>query len=61
MKMRTIKKAHEELMQLDPGCCLTLRAFTSKIDSGEWPCIYVGRKRLVDVDRIIEILEGGKI
>ena len=56
MKLRTQKEALAELIAADPGCALTAYALRTMILSGRVPTITVGRKRLLDIDRLPDFL-----
>jgi hypothetical protein len=56
--MRTIGEAHAELVKLDPSCCLTPTALRRKVVTGEIPSTRVGRKYLLDLDRLEHDLFG---
>lgn len=60
MRLRTIRKAFEEIKAADPGTSLTLYGFQRKVYSGQWPSVNVGKRHLVDMDKIIEILKEGE-
>jgi len=56
MRLRTQREALEELRAIDPGCALSAWALRSMILSGRVATIQVGRKRLIDLDRLPEYL-----
>lgn len=57
-RMRTIPQAYDEIKRLDPNTAVTLRALRRMVNNGEIPCVQVGRKRLVDLDLLFDILSG---
>lgn len=57
-RMRTAPRALEILKQEDPGTDVTLYYLRGLIKTGAIPCVPVGRKKLIDVDRLIDYLKG---
>lgn len=55
-RMRTLPEAFEELKKADPDTTYTLRALRAAVRNGEIPVINVGNKRLINLDRLFEIL-----
>ena len=55
-RMRTIPEAFNELKKADPGTAYTLRALRSAVNRGEVPVVMVGNKRLVNLDKLFEML-----
>ena len=55
-RIRTLKRAIEELKKDDPNCDLTLSALRRKVLSNEIPYSKSGIKYLVDVDIIKDII-----
>ena len=56
MRLRTQREALEELRAVDPGCALTAYALREMVLSGRIKTISVGRKRLIDLDRLPDYL-----
>jgi hypothetical protein len=56
MKIRTISEAVKQIHQDDPKSAVTMWGFRGMVLSGQIPSVKVGRKYLVDVDRISEYL-----
>ena len=56
IRLRTAEKAYEEICQLDPDTSITRNYIYSLIKSGILPVKKVGRKSLVDMDKLIEYL-----
>lgn len=54
--MRTLPEAARELRQLDPETRLTLPVLRRLVKVGIIPCIYTGRKALVDMTELKEYL-----
>lgn len=60
-RMRTAAGAMEIIKAEDPDTAVTLRYIRRLIATGEVPHVDVGRKKLVNVDRLLEFLEGEKV
>lgn len=59
-RMRTAEGALAILKEEDPGTAVTLRFIRRLIVTGAVPCVPVGRKKLVDVDRLMDYLKGAE-
>lgn len=57
-RMRTATGALEIIKQQDPDSAVTLRTIRRLINTGELHYVPVGRKKLVNVDELLEYLEG---
>ena len=55
-RMRTIPEAFKELQKADPNTAYTLRALRAAVNKGELPVVMVGNKRLVNLDKLFEML-----
>ena len=55
-RMRTVPKAYEELKQLDPNTCFTLRALRRMVKNNEIPTVSVANKKLINFDLLLEKL-----
>lgn len=55
-RMRTVPEAFAELKKADPSTAYTLRALRAAVNRGEIPVIKVGNKRLINLDRLFEML-----
>lgn len=55
-RMRTASGALELIKEADPGTAVTLYYIRQLINTGEIPHIPVGRKKLVNVDQLLEYL-----
>ena len=55
-RMRTVPEAFAELKKADPSTAYTLRALRAAVNKGEIPVIKVGNKRLINLDRLFEML-----
>lgn len=55
-RMRTIPEAFNELKKADPETAYTLRALRAAVNRGELPVVRVGNKRLVNLDKLFEML-----
>lgn len=58
MKLRIVTEAYAELKKDDPYTALTLTGLRRMVRSGEIPTISVGRKKLIDYDKLIQYLSG---
>lgn len=59
-RLRTAAGALAIIQAEDPGTCVTLHYLRRLIKTGAVPCVPVGRKKLVDMDRLTAFLaEGG--
>lgn len=59
-RMRTAEGALAILKEEDPGTAVTLRFIRRLIVTGAVPCVPVGRKKLIDVDRLMDYLKGAE-
>lgn len=55
-RMRTLPEAIRELKKADPETAYTLRALRAAVNRGDVPVVMVGNKRLVNLDRLFEVL-----
>ena len=60
-KMRTLDSAFAEIKASDAGTALTKSALRRFVKTGELPAIRVGRKLLIDVDKVFEFLTANDI
>lgn len=58
-RIRTIKKAYEEIKQADPNTCLTEHHIRQLAINGVIPCRKAGSRYLLDLDMLIAYI-GGK-
>ena len=58
-RMRTAEAALAVIKDQDPNTAVTLRMIRRLINTGEIPHVPVGRKKLVNVDRLLIYLEEG--
>ena len=49
-RMRTIQEAAKELRETDPNTALTPYAIRRMVLNGTIPCVYAGKKRLINMD-----------
>lgn len=56
-RMRTAPGALEIIKQQDPETAVTLHYLRHLIKTGKIPCVPVGRKKLVNVDKLLDFLE----
>lgn len=57
-RMRTAVGALEIIKEEDPGTAVTLRFIRGLINTGAVPHVPVGKKKLVNVDKLMEYLKG---
>ena len=57
-RMRTITETIKLLREQDPDTCLTETALRRMVISGELPSVRVGKKYLLDIDRVGDHLRG---
>ena len=57
-RMRTAEGALAVIKEQDPGTAVTLRFIRGLIKTGTVPHVPVGRKKLVDVDQLMDYLKG---
>ena len=60
-RMRTLKAAMEEIKAADPDTCLTLNRLKVLVKSGELPHVKAGRKILINLDMLFDLLATGEI
>lgn len=58
LRMRTIPEAAAELKANDPRTAVTPYAIRQMVLSGTIPCIYAGKKRLINMDILERFLNG---
>lgn len=57
-RIRTVPQAVAELKALDPDTAVTLRAVRRLINSGQIVPFMVGNKRLIDMDKLIDVISN---
>ena len=57
-RLRTAEGSLKAIKEDDPDTAVTLRFIRGLIATGAVPHVPVGRKKLVDVDRLMEYLRG---
>lgn len=57
-RMRTAEGALEIIKQQDPGSAVTLHYIRRLINTGELPYVPAGKKKLINVDRLLAYLDG---
>lgn len=57
-RMRTAKEAMLEIRALDPNTCITEHAVRVLVETYSLPVVMVGRKRLFNLDKLIEVIEN---
>lgn len=58
-RMRTAEKVLEEIKQADPATEVTLHYIRALIRAEAVPVVACGRKKLVNVDAVMELLASG--
>lgn len=58
IRMRTAKEAYEEILKADPDTAITLRAVQRIVKQGKIPITPVGRKRLLNLDTLIDYFDN---
>ena len=57
-RMRTIDQSIAWLRENDPDCAFTKTALRQLIVTGQFPCVHIGNKYLIDLDVLIDFLHG---
>lgn len=57
-KMRIIKDIYSEIKRNDPDTAITMCALRRLVATGVIPSVQVGRKRLIDSDKIMDYLNN---
>lgn len=57
-RMRTIPEAAAELKRLDKNTAITLCALRRMVKTGELPSVAIASKRLVNMNQLLEMLDG---
>ncbi len=60
-RMRTAVEAVEELRKYDSGTAVTVHAVRRMIKSGELPCVHAGKKQLINMQILIDVLNGSYV
>ena len=55
-RMRTIPKAYQELLKLDPDTSLSMRGLRDLVSSGQIPTITIKNRVLINLDLLIQWL-----
>lgn len=55
-RMRTVPEAYKELKRVDENTSLTLSGLKRLVNCGEVPCVYIGRKKLINLDTLLSML-----
>ena len=58
-RMRTATGVLTEIQKMDPNTEITLHYIRNLIHNNKIPVVYAGRKKLVDLDAVLEFLEKG--
>lgn len=57
-RMRTLRKAIEEIKQADPETAITYNALRTWCNTGIIPCVKAGTTILIDLDQLERFLSG---
>lgn len=57
-RMRTIPEAAAELKRMDKNTAITLCALRRMVKTGELPSVAIASKRLVNMNQLLEMLDG---
>lgn len=60
-RIRTIKKAYEEISKADPNTCLTEHRIRQLAVNGDIPTTKAGSRYLLDMDKLFAYLDGEKV
>lgn len=60
-RMRTAQQACDEIHALDPNSGLTVYRIKCMIRSGQLPHVKAGKKYLVNLDTLYDLLESGQV
>ena len=55
-KIRTIKKAYEDLHRIDPNCGVSQSFIRQLVADGRCPSVMVGNRALIDLDVLMDVL-----
>ncbi len=55
--MRTLPQLHQELNDL--GISISMHALRVWVKQGQIPAVYAGKKALINLDAVIDFLNGG--
>lgn len=53
-RLRTISRAYAHLKEQDPETDITEQLLRRLVADGEIPCVYQGRKALIDIDTLVD-------
>ena len=55
-RMRTLDECYKELKEIDPNTAITKHFLRQLAIQNKVPCVMAGRKRLINLDKVIEYL-----
>ena len=55
-KLRLLSETYAEIKKDDPNTALTMNALRCLVKTGEIPSVQIGRKRLVNYEKLLEYL-----
>ena len=56
LQMRLLSEAYAEIKKDDPNTVLTMNALRCLVKSGTIPSVQIGRKRLINYEKLLEYL-----
>ena len=56
LQMRLLSEAYAEIKKDDPNTALTMNAVRCLVKSGTIPSVQIGRKRLINYEKLLEYL-----
>ena len=59
-RMRTIAEAVSEILELDANSAITAHCIRTLCNNGNVKCIYTGKKILVDMESLYDLINGEK-
>lgn len=60
-RMRTAKQVLEIIREEDPGSAISLTFIRNLINSGKLPVVCAGKKKLINVDAVLEYIAKGEL
>lgn len=57
-RMRTIKQCYEYFKEADPESCISEYYLRMLVKQNKVPVFYTGRKQLINLDKLIDYLNG---
>lgn len=57
VRMRTVEQTAEAIRELDPETAISKTALRRLVLEGKIPCVYVGKKRLLNLDMVLRYFQ----